>query len=133
MKKPLNPETIHTPLAAYSHQIEVTGAQRWLALSGQVGMRQDGGLPTDPLEQIEQALKNIRLNLEAAHMGIPDLVKLTIYLVGEIDTARRRQVLANWLGDHQPCTTLLYVAALASPSLRVEIDAWACADAIPEE
>jgi 2-iminobutanoate/2-iminopropanoate deaminase len=129
MKKKLNPETIHTPLAAYSHQIEINGEQRWLVLSGQVGMRKDGSLPSDPVEQIEQALENIRLNLEAAQMDMPDLVKLTFYLVGEIDAARRRQVLAEWLGDHQPCTTLLYVAALASPALRVEIDAWACADA----
>jgi 2-iminobutanoate/2-iminopropanoate deaminase len=129
MKKKLNPETIHTPLAAYSHQIEINGEQRWLVLSGQVGMRKDGSLPPDPIGQIEQALENIRLNLEAAQMDMPDLVKLTFYLVGEIDAARRRQVLAEWLGDHQPCTTLLYVAALASPALRVEIDAWACADA----
>jgi 2-iminobutanoate/2-iminopropanoate deaminase len=129
MKKLLNPQTIHAPLAAYSHQIEVSGEQRWLVLSGQVGMQKDGALPPDPIEQIKQALENIQLNLKAADMGIQDLVKLTIYLVGEIDAAQRRQVLANWLGSHQPCMTLLYVAALAGPALKVEIDAWACADA----
>jgi hypothetical protein len=32
---------------------------------------------------------------------------------------------ASRLGAHHPCMTLLYVAGLASPALRVEIDAWA--------
>jgi 2-iminobutanoate/2-iminopropanoate deaminase len=68
----------------------------------------------------------VRLNLEAAGMGVADLVKLTWYLVGEIDTPRRRAVTAAWLDAHEPASTLVYVAALAAPIYRVEIDAWAC-------
>lgn len=41
MKQSRNPKTIHPPLAAYTHQIEITGAQRWLMLSGQVGMQKE--------------------------------------------------------------------------------------------
>ena len=126
MKRFQNPETIHAPLAAYTHQIELTDVQRWLVLSGQVGMRADGSLPDDPIEQFTVALDNIHKNLQASGMGIGDVVKLTIYLVGDIDTAKRREVLADWLGGHAPCSTLLYVAALASPNIKVEIDAWAC-------
>jgi 2-iminobutanoate/2-iminopropanoate deaminase len=130
MKKYRNPEDIHVPLAAYSHQIEINEAQRWLVLSGQVGMQKDGSLPVDPLRQIELALDNIRSNLQAANMDIEDVVKLTIYLVGEIDASRRRELLANWLQNHHPCMTLLYVAALANPKIRVEIDALACAEVL---
>ena len=126
MKRLHNPETVHQPLAAYTHQIEITEPKRWLVMSGQVGMRPDGTLPDDPTEQIRVALDNIRKNLEAAGMGIQDLVKVTVYLVGEIDTAKRREVMAEWIGEHRPCSTLLYVAALAMPALKVEIDAWAC-------
>ena len=126
MKRLRNPETMHQPLAAYAHQIEITEPKRWLVMSGQVGMRPDGTLPDDPIEQIRVALDNIRKNLEAAGMGIQDLVKVTVYLVGEIDTAKRREVMAEWIGEHRPCSTLLYVAALATPALKVEIDAWAC-------
>ena len=126
MKRLRNPETMHQPLAAYAHQIEITEPKRWLVMSGQVGMRPDGTLPDDPIEQIRVALDNIRKNLEAAGMGIQDLVKVTVYLVGEIDTAKRREVMAEWIGEHRPCSTLLYVAALAMPALKVEIDAWAC-------
>lgn len=126
MKKIQNPGTIHSPLAGYSHQIEVIEPKRWLVMSGQVGMLVDGTLPYDPIEQLKVALNNIHENLQAAGLEVQDLVKLTIYLVGEFDTDRRRQALSEWLGDHSPCSTLLYVAALATPDIKVEIDAWAC-------
>jgi 2-iminobutanoate/2-iminopropanoate deaminase len=121
-----NPDTIHQPVAAYTHQIEIPEGGRWLVLSGQLGMRPDGTLPADdPIEQIEVALANLRHNLDAARMCVEDIVKVTIYLVGTVDPARRRSVLDAWLGGHRPCMTVLYVAALADPRFRVEIDAWA--------
>lgn len=83
-------------------------------------------MPEDPIAQISVALENVRRNLEAAGMSIPDLVKVTWYLVGEVDGRRRREVTAEWLQGHEPCSTLLYVAALAAPEFRVEVDAWAC-------
>jgi 2-iminobutanoate/2-iminopropanoate deaminase len=124
MKQFRNPEDIHTPVGAYSHQSEVSN-ERLLVISGQVGMRQDGTIPDDPFEQIAIAFDNVIRNLHAAHMGLKDLIKVTYYLVGEIDTAKRREVVLSKLEGHRPCSTLLYVAALASPVFRVEIDAWA--------
>jgi len=126
MKTSRNPDTIHAPIGGYAHQIEISGPQRWLAISGQIGMQADGALPDDPLEQFEIALDNISQNLQAAGMRIHDLVKLTIYLVGPIDTARRREASSRWLQGHQPCMTLIYVAGLATPNIKVEIEAWAC-------
>jgi len=82
-------------------------------------------VPDDPLEQIDIALENIFRNLQTAHMDVKDIFKLTYYLVGEIDTAKRRELTASKLQGHKPCSTLLYVSALANPMLRVEIDAWA--------
>lgn len=128
MKIPRNPERVHPPVAGYRHQIEVTGAQRWLVLSGQIGSRVDGHTPEDPIEQLKVALENVRHNLDAASMDVSDIVKFTLYLVGEINTQRRREVLGAWLAGHQPAMTVLYVAALAGPAYRVEIDVWACRD-----
>jgi 2-iminobutanoate/2-iminopropanoate deaminase len=125
MKEFRNPQDIHAPLGSYSHQIEIRGNERLLVISGQVGMREDGTVPEDPYEQIEVAFENILRNLRAAGMDIRDLIKLTYYLVGEFDTARRREVVLSKLQGHQPCSTLLFVAALAAPMYRVEIDAWA--------
>ena len=96
-------------------------------MAGQVGRTRDGNLPKDPIDQLSIALDNVRHNLEAAGLGVQDVVKVTWYLVGAIDDARRREVIAAWLGDHRPTSTLVYVAALVSPEYRVEVDAWAFA------
>jgi enamine deaminase RidA (YjgF/YER057c/UK114 family) len=125
MKEFRNPPDIHQPLGSYSHQIEMKGNERLLVISGQVGMREDGTVPDDPYEQIDMAFENILRNLRAAGMDVKDLIKVTYYLVGEIDTARRREIVLSKLQGHQPCSTLLYVAGLASPLYKVEIDAWA--------
>ena len=125
MKEFRNPQDVHQPVGSYTHQIEIDGNERLLVISGQVGMQEDGTIPEDPFEQIDLAFENIFRNLRAANMDVKDIIKLTYYLVGEIDTAKRREIILSKLQGHQPCSTLLYVAALASPAFRVEIDAWA--------
>ncbi len=125
MKEFRNPQDIHEPVGSYSHQIEIKGNERMLVISGQVGMRQDATVPDDPIEQIDVAFENIFRNLRAANMDVKDIIKITYYLVGEFDTAKRRAVTLARLQGHKPCSTLLYVAALASPIYKVEIDAWA--------
>jgi enamine deaminase RidA (YjgF/YER057c/UK114 family) len=123
MKTPRNPDTLHPPLAAYSHQIEISGGERQLVMSGQVGMAPDGTIPDDPIEQLGVALDNVERNLAAAGMELGDLVRLTTYAVGEWDNDARRALLAARLGSHRPCMTLIFVAGLAGPTLRVELDA----------
>ena len=125
MKESRNPQGIHDPLGSYSHQIELKGSERLLVISGQVGMRPDGTVPEDPIEQIDIAFENILRNLRAADMDVRDLVKVNYYLVGEFDASKRREVILSKLQGHKPCSTLVYVAALASPVYKVEIEAWA--------
>ena len=128
MKQRRNPDGIHEPLGVYTHQIEVSGPERLLFLAGQVGQRADGSVPEDPLEQLEVALDNVRGNLEAAGMGVDDLVKLIFYHVGDVDRERRRDLLATKLEGHRPCMTLLFISALAAPAYKVEVDAWASSE-----
>ncbi len=123
MKEFRNPSTIHKPLAAYSHQVELDSAERLLFLSGQVGMRQDGSIPDGSVEQLKVALDNIHSNLKAANMEIKDIVKITFFIVGLMDADERRAVLNNFFGNHQPCMTLLFVSSLAGPSIKIEIEA----------
>ena len=127
MRQARNPDGIHAPLGAYVHQIELAADERLLVLSGQVGMTPDGHVPDDPVTQVDVALTNLELNLRAAGMDVADLVKVTFYLVGEVNLDAWRQVVAAHLGDHRPAMTLLFVARLATPALRVEVDAWASA------
>jgi len=124
MKDFRNPQDVHAPVGAYIHQIEIQN-ERILVISGQVGMRQDGSIPEDPIEQLDIAFENIIHNLHAAHMTVKDLIKVNYYLVGESDMARRREVVLSKLDGHQLCSTLVFVAGLANPKFRVEIEAWA--------
>jgi 2-iminobutanoate/2-iminopropanoate deaminase len=125
VKEHRNPSSVHAPLAAYAHQIEVRGEPRLLVMSGQVGMTPAGAVPEDAGEQLDLALENVLRNLEAAEMRAADLVKLTLYLTETVDADRRRAILDARLRGHTPCMTLVYVAGLASPRLKVEVDAWA--------
>ena len=129
MKTYRNPETVHQPVGSYTHQVEIRGAERLLILSGQVGMKPDGNVPGDPIEQLEIAFENLKRNLEAAGMQGEDIVKLTFYLVGEMGADDRRSVIQSALNGHRPCMTLVYVASLASPVYKVELDAWASREA----
>ena len=124
MKQFRNPQDVHAPLGAYTHQVELHG-ERLIAMSGQVGMDESGRVPEGTIAQLGLALDNVRRNLAAAGLAMSDVVKLTFYIVGEADADERRWVIASKLGDHRPCMTLLFVSSLATPALKVEVDAWA--------
>ncbi|MEO3816985.1 RidA family protein [Plantactinospora sp. B24E8] len=120
------PHRVHPPIAGFHHQAEVSPS-RWLVLSGQLGIRPDGHVPEDTIEQLAVALENVRQNLLAADLQVKDVVKLTIHLVGEVDMDRLRVELARWLGKHEPTLTILFVAGLVGPSFRVQVEALAAA------
>jgi enamine deaminase RidA (YjgF/YER057c/UK114 family) len=125
MKQARNPGTVHSPVGRYVHQIEVSGEGRLLFLSGQVGKRLDGTVPADPVDQLGVALENVLENLRAAGFEPTDLVKITTYIVGDMDPARRRAEIERLLGDHVTTSTLVFVSKLAAPEYLVEIDGWA--------
>ena len=122
-----NPDTIHAPIGRYVHQIEVADPSKVLFISGQVGMRADGSVPEDGTEQFVVALENVLANLTVAGLETKHLTKMTVYAVGALDPAGRREALDRLLGEHVACSTLIYVAALAAPQYKVELDAWAAA------
>jgi enamine deaminase RidA (YjgF/YER057c/UK114 family) len=103
----------------------VQGPARWLALSGQIGQMEDGTVPENPIQQLDLALENVARNLAAAQMEMSDVVKLTIYLVGDFDVQQRRAVIVKHLEEHRPCVTMLVIAGLFDPICKVEIEAWA--------
>ena len=127
MKQARNPESIHAPVGRYVHQVEVDSPSRLLFISGQVGMRPDGSVPEDTVDQLEVALENVVRNLEAAGLQTTDLVKAITYVVigSTMDLAKRRAVLERVFGEHIATSTLVYVAGLAAPEYKVEVDAWA--------
>src|SRR5580700_377129 len=74
-----NPPTVRQP-TGYTHAIEVRNPERWLVISGQVGMALDGTIPETGGGQIDQALTNLRAVLEANNMTPANIVKFTVFL-----------------------------------------------------
>lgn len=124
MRRFENPEAVHAPAASYSHQVVIEN-ERLLITSGQIGMKADGSIPDDPHDQLAVAFENVVANVDAAGMELTDIIKLTFFLVGPMDAAKRRQQIADALGGHRPTMTVVYVVALGSDEMKVEIEATA--------
>jgi 2-iminobutanoate/2-iminopropanoate deaminase len=121
-----NPSTVRAP-TGYTHAIEVRNPERWLIISGQVGLAPDGTIPETGGGQITQALANLRAVLEANDMTVTNIVKTTVFLTDRSLLGAYRAARTALLGEHAPASTLLFVAGLADPRFVVEIEAEAAA------
>ena len=121
-----NPPTVRAP-TGYTHAIEVRNPERWLVISGQVGLAPDGTIPETGGGQITQALANLRAVLEANDMTVTNIVKTTVFLTDRSLLGAYRAARTALLGEHAPASTLLFVAGLADPRFVVEIEAEAAA------
>jgi enamine deaminase RidA (YjgF/YER057c/UK114 family) len=121
-----NPEAVHQP-GRYSHAALISGATRFLVISGQVGTAPDGTVLEGGEAQIGQSLANLGAILAAHQMTPADVVKVTVFITDRalIDPLRAQR--AAFFGDHIPASTLLIVAGLADPRFVVEIEAEAAA------
>lgn len=124
MLKAYNPKTIAAPVGRYQHAIEVPAGTRMLFLAGQVGNLPDGVVPRNIEGQAEAAWNNIKGILADAGMGLEDLVKVTVLLTDKAHVAASRAAREKAFGEiRPPASTLMVVAALASPDYMIEIEA----------
>jgi 2-iminobutanoate/2-iminopropanoate deaminase len=117
-----NPQAVRAP-TGYTHAIQITGEYRRLIISGQVGIAQDGTVPSSGEGQIAQAFANLRAVLTANGMAVENIVKTTAFLTDRGLLASYRQARGAVFGEHAPASTLLFVAGLADPNWMVEIEA----------
>ncbi len=87
------------------------------------GMTASGGDLTDEYTQAKNIFGKIKHLVEAAGGTMADIVTVTIFVTDitqreKVWAARREVFTGNF-----PCSTLVQVAALATPSLKVEINA----------
>lgn len=112
----------------YAHGVETHAGARMLHISGQVGATPDGDLPADFRGQCRQALLNVISVLEAANMGVADIVKMSFFLVQREDMSALVEVRKEFLDGVRPAVTTVFVAGLVSPKWLVEIEAVASAE-----
>jgi 2-iminobutanoate/2-iminopropanoate deaminase len=125
-RRDLNAPDAPFPVAAYTQAIEVSGPTRTLYISGQVGIRMDGTIPDDVVEQAHIAWQNLEAQLRAAGMTLDNLIKITTILPNRGDVAAAREGRSSVLGDRKPASTLI-VGGLADPAWKIEIEGVAVA------
>ena len=110
-------------LPPISHYCHVVRAANHIWLSGATGASADGTVPEDVVDQFRVAIASIDAALRAAGGEPRHIVKVVVYLTDVADRARINPVRQEYFGEHRPASTLIGVAALAIPALKVEIDA----------
>ena len=113
------------PVSHYCHAVRA-GDRVWL--SGTVGIRPDGSIPTDVVEQFEVAMHNLDGALRAAGGRPENIVKVQVFLIDVNDREKINPIRQAYFGEHRPASTLVGVPALVSPELKVEIEAEAILD-----
>jgi 2-iminobutanoate/2-iminopropanoate deaminase len=132
-KTTLNPPDLFPSLEhGFSQAVVATGG-RTVFISGQTAWDAHkhivGG--HDLAAQTEQAVRNVKIAVEAAGGSLDDLVALRIYIVPSAmhDLAAIGEALNRWFPVHPPASTWLGVTSLARPEFLVEIEATAVVEA----
>jgi len=118
-----NPEGVHAPLGLYSHTVAVPEGTELIFLSGQVGVRPDGSVPSTIEEQADQVFANIIALLKLHGLAATSIVKLTTFMVAGHDGDAVRAARLKYLGPHRPASTAVFVSQLVDPAWFVEVDA----------
>ena len=126
----LNPSNVHAPVGNYTHTAVVPQGTELIFVSGQVGICPDGSTPATFPEQAEVVFQNLRACLAAHGLGMNKVVKLNTYLVVGQDVKAMREIRQRHFGEHRPTPTAVFVPALVSPALLLEIEAVAAKQSV---
>ena len=108
-------------------------ADNMVFVEGQTGLTMDGSGfvgEGDPAAQADNAMKNVKIILEAAGARMEDICKITTYVTDAAYRDLVYPVLARHMPDVHPCSTGVVISALGKPYADFEIDVFAV---IPDE
>jgi 2-iminobutanoate/2-iminopropanoate deaminase len=108
-------------IGPYVHAVSAAGL---LFCSGQIPLDPETGeiVGETPVEQAEQALKNLQTIIEGAGAKMADAVRCTVYMTDISAFADVNEVYARFFPDSPPARLALGVAALPKGAL-VEVEA----------
>ncbi|MGR3868688.1 RidA family protein [Streptomyces graminifolii] len=114
------------PATAYTHVVMGTG--RFVAISGQLALDEDGKLvgEDDAAAQARQVFENLRRCLASAGAGFDDVVKLTYFVTDMAHMPAIRTARAAHIPDDRlPAASAVQVAGLVRPEFLMEVEAFA--------
>jgi 2-iminobutanoate/2-iminopropanoate deaminase len=113
----------------YSHVVIASG-NSLVFIAGQVSRDKEGRVVGvgDMGAQIRQVGQNLRIALEAAGLGLKDLVKTTTYVTNIDEFFKHPEVRHEIFGQSLPTSTTVEVRRLSHPDMMVEVEAMAVID-----
>ncbi|MFF5476564.1 RidA family protein [Streptomyces sp. NPDC012935] len=114
------------PATQYTHVVLGTG--RFVAVSGQLALDEDGKLvgEGDPAAQARQVFENLKRCLTAAGATFDDVVKLTYFVTDMAHMPALRTARAEHIPDERlPAASAVQVAGLVRPEFLMEVEAFA--------
>ena len=113
----------------YSHVVVAAG-KNMVFVAGQLSRNRDGEIvgKGDMRAQIRQVGENLRIALEAAGLGLKDLVKTTTYVTDIDEFFNHPEIRHEIFGQSLPTSTTVEVRRLSHPDMMVEIEAMAVID-----
>jgi reactive intermediate/imine deaminase len=122
MREEVRADELPVPVGHYSDAVRLGDL---LFLSGCMPVDSEGVLVAegDPVEQARCVFRNMGHVLEAAGTDFNHVAKLTIYLADMSDAQHMSPVRREFFGEIRPASTLIEVASLAIPGMRLEVDA----------
>jgi enamine deaminase RidA (YjgF/YER057c/UK114 family) len=79
-------------------------------------------MPEDVMSQSRNCFKTIEAALKEAGFAMADIVRATYYVLDARDADALFAVCGEVLGDIRPAATLLVVAGLLKPEMKIEIE-----------
>ena len=79
-------------------------------------------MPLDVADQARNAFRTIAAVLGEAGFALADIVRATYYILDRSDADTVLAVCGEYLGDIRPAGTILVVAGLLRPEMKVEIE-----------
>lgn len=133
MMKTLQPADWRAP-SGYANGVVAQGEQIFLA--GQIGWNAQCELVgTDLVDQVRQALLNVRTLLAEADAGPEHIVRMTWYLLDKQEYAERRReigaVYRELIGSYTVAMSAFQVSGLIASGSKVEIEVTAVRQAPP--
>jgi 2-iminobutanoate/2-iminopropanoate deaminase len=112
----VSPEVPEPPAGTWSNCLVVNGVAYLAGMTA-------GGAEGDEYAQARVIFTKINNLLEAAGGSMADVVKVTIFVTDITQREKVWQARREFFTGNFPASTLVQVAALANPSLKVEIEA----------
>jgi enamine deaminase RidA (YjgF/YER057c/UK114 family) len=131
-KEIIETPTLAKPYAPYSPGVKVREVGSFIFIAGVVPNDVDGSIVCkgDIRGQMKQALKNLKVTLEAAGASFDHVIKLTTYVVADfMKEYTKSKVDYEYLESFPtPADTLIGVACLANEDQLIEVEALAVID-----